>query len=195
MLRNLTGLLGALVVAILLASPVASAQSCTARPGQSAIEQYCESIPAPGGNRGDETDDDSAAARKRETRGAQLSPGARRSSQALARAGGADEEDLNRFLNAPDNQTAPSASAAPRTGGRDARSDAPRRSGEKAPSSVATSEIERSSTPPEDVGGVATAVGASSSSGTKLLAVVAAIALLAGLSVLLLRRRRRQLLD
>lgn len=193
MLRNLIGLLVVLVMAVLLASPVASAQSCTARPGQSAIEQYCESVPAPGGNRGDETDDDSAAGRKRETPGAQLSPGARRSSEALARAGGADEQDLNRFLNAPDNQTAASPSAAPRTGGRDAGSDAPRRSGKNAPESPATSQIERSSTRPEDVGGVAVAVGASSSSGTKLLAVVAAVALLAGMSVLLLRRRRRQL--
>lgn len=188
-MRNLIGLLVLLATAILLASPAASAQSCVARPGLSALEQYCESVPAPSGNRPNKTGDASDARRKRETGGARPSPGARRSSQALEQAGGADEEDLNRFLNAPDNQTSASTTrpkVAPRTGGRPNRSERGAQSGNTA----ARAPIERSGTPPADVAGVASAVGASSSSATKLLAAVAVLALLAGLSVLLVRRRR-----
>jgi hypothetical protein len=46
---------GSLVVALLAAAVVAapaSAQSCKAPPGMSAIDQYCEAIPSAGGDRG-----------------------------------------------------------------------------------------------------------------------------------------------
>jgi hypothetical protein len=44
-------LIGAALAAAIIAAP-ASGQSCKAPPGMSAIDQYCEAIPAPGGDRG-----------------------------------------------------------------------------------------------------------------------------------------------
>lgn len=196
MVRNLIGLLVLLAMAILLASPTASAQSCVARPGLSALEQYCQSVPAPTGNRPNKSDD------KRDTgsRPKKLSPGARRSSQALAQAGGTDAEDLNRFLSAPENQTAPengtgASTTRPKAAPLD---DAPRRTGRKDSGSGAdaragrtAARVQAESARPVDAGGVAAAVGSSSSSGIELLAAVAALAVLAGMGLLLLDRRRR----
>lgn len=203
MVRNLIGLLALLATAILLASPAASAQSCVARPGLSALEQYCASVPAPSGNRPSKTDGRSDARRKPSagTGATKLSQGARRSSQALAQAGGADEEDLNRFLNAPENQTAPAV----RTGASPTRpkfaplADAPRRTARQAPkprpgarAGQTAARVQVESARPADARSVAAAVGASSSAGTTLLAAVAALAVLAGMSLLLLDRRRRR---
>jgi hypothetical protein len=43
---------GLACVAALIAAPASRAQSCQAPPGTSGIEQYCESIPGAGGERG-----------------------------------------------------------------------------------------------------------------------------------------------
>src|SRR4051812_43285616 len=57
MFRRLTTSLVLVALAAALAAAPASAQSCKAPPGMSAIDQYCEAIPSPGGDRGN-TDTD-----------------------------------------------------------------------------------------------------------------------------------------
>src|SRR3954447_1558052 len=52
MFRRLTTSLVLVALAAALAAAPASAQSCKAPPGMSAIDQYCEAIPSPGGDRG-----------------------------------------------------------------------------------------------------------------------------------------------
>ena len=49
------------LAALLLAAPASAAQKCVAPPGTAAIEQYCETIPAAGGETG--SDDDPGATR------------------------------------------------------------------------------------------------------------------------------------
>lgn len=191
MLRNSIGLLTLLAATALPHAPVAAAQSCQARPGQSAIEQYCAAVPGPGGNRGSETHGE----RRGKADGARLSPGARRSQRALEQAGGADEEDLNRFLTASGDQADANASGSnagsPRSGagrrtGKGSTEDTAAGRKTKTPAIVETA---RGSSERANVG-VAAAVGASSSSAAKLLSAVAALAVLAGLGVLFVRRRR-----
>src|SRR4051794_2623443 len=72
--RLKTSLVLVALAAAITAAP-ASAQSCKAPPGMSAIDQYCEAIPSPGGERGN-TDSDrggvpipAAASRALERRG------------------------------------------------------------------------------------------------------------------------------
>jgi hypothetical protein len=45
-------LVAVLFLFVLALAPPVSAQSCRAAPGQAAIEQYCESVPGAGGDRG-----------------------------------------------------------------------------------------------------------------------------------------------
>src|SRR3954447_848349 len=75
MYRRLTTSLVLVALAAALSAAPASAQSCKAPPGMSAIDQYCEAIPSPGGDRGSTAPDRG---------GAPIPPAARR---ALAKAG------------------------------------------------------------------------------------------------------------
>src|SRR5438045_3324324 len=61
MYRRLKTFLVVMVLSAALAAGSAHAQSCKAPPGMSAIDEYCEAIPAPGGDRGN-TDADCGGA-------------------------------------------------------------------------------------------------------------------------------------
>ncbi len=168
-------LAAALVVASLSLAPAASAQSCQAPPGRAAVEQYCESIPGPGGDRGI-----NAGGKSIRPSGKAL-----QARKALKRSG-TDGADLTRFLAAAPATAAPGDSAAG-GGGRDGATapDAADRDDSDGSVSSRSAGVDSATAS----GGVASAVQASSSSGAGVLLGVGLLGALLAFSVFLARRR------
>ncbi len=171
-------LAAALVVASLALAPAASAQSCQAAPGRAAVEQYCESIPGPGGDRG-------INAGGKSTR---LSGKALQTRKALERSGG-DGKALTQFLAAAPATVATGDPAGTGSGRRETttpgESGARRGTGSTGKLPAGRGAIESGGAS----GGVASAVQASSSSGAGVLLAVGLLGALLALSVFLARRR------
>lgn len=173
-------LAAAMVVAPLTLAPsVASAQSCKAPPGRAAVEQYCESVPGPGGDRGLNAGG----------KAIRLSPKAMQAREALKRAG-SDGQALSRFLTVAPATAAPGTDVNGRGGGTaepgtsGASGSSNRGSGKDGSTSRAV-DIQPAAVP----GGLASAVQSSSSSGAGVLLAVGLLGALLALSVAFARRR------